>query len=230
MITRPPRRALALTIALSHALTVAAALVAISFSPPSAAEKADRKQKATITSLDFEGDQGKGVYRLTRDVAIVQGTLRITADRADVRTTEDEQYYAILTAKPVCFRQRTDGGNWAQGVSDRVEYDSAKGIVELIGNAVLFVGDDETRANFIVYNTQANTFEARDSKDKKTTGKGVTFVLQPRDKEDTSAAPPAESTDGSKATAKPAGKPAAKTNVVQPNPPKRNEPAFSRCA
>ncbi|MGL5004248.1 MAG: lipopolysaccharide transport periplasmic protein LptA, partial [Casimicrobium sp.] len=183
------------------------------------------KQKVNINSLDFEGDQGKGVYKLSRNVLVTQGTLKITADRADIRTTDEEQYFAVLTAKPVCFRQRTDNGNWAQGVADRVEYDSAKGIVELLGNAILFVGDDETRANFIVYNTQAGTFEARDSKDKKTSGKGVTFVLQPREKEDKPAAPAAEG-----ATPAAAPKAAPKQVVVQPNPPKRNEPAFSRCA
>jgi len=124
---------------------------------PSFAERADRKQKVSINSVVFEGDQGKGIYKLSQNVTVVQGTLKISADRADIRTTADEQYIAVLAAKPVCFRQRTDNGNWAQGVAERVEYESARGIVELFGNAVLFVGEDETRANYIVYNTQAGT-------------------------------------------------------------------------
>ncbi len=213
-----------------RALLATLALLAIA---PTFAEKADRKQKVNINSIDFEGDQGKGLYKLSRNVLVTQGTLKITADRADIRTTDEEQYFAVLTAKPgVCFRQRTDSGNWAQGVSERVEYDSQRGIVELFGNAILFVGDDETRANYIVYNTQAGTYEARDSKDKKTTGKGVTFVLQPREKDDPAPAATPSSTpvaSGSDTASKPLPKP-AKPVVVQPNPPKRNEPAFSRCA
>jgi len=122
----------------------------------------------------------------------------------------------------VCFRQRTDNGDWAQGVADRVDYDSGKGIVELFGNAVLFVGDDETAANYITYNTQTSQYEARDSKNRAGDGKGVTFVLQPRDKEETAAAPDASG----KAAPKPAKAPVVKTAT----PPKRNEPAFSRCA
>jgi lipopolysaccharide export system protein LptA len=216
------------------------AVAALLMIAPAFGEKADRKQKVNINSIVFEGDQAKGVYKLSQNVTITQGTLKITADRADVRTTDEEQYFATLTAKPVCFRQRTDNGNWAQGVAERVEYESERGIVELFGNAILFVGDDETRANYIVYNTQAGTYEARDSKDKKTTGKGVTFVLQPREKEEpaptkavaTAAVPetPTASDAAAKESAPKALPKPAKPLVIQKEPPKRNEPAFSRCA
>jgi lipopolysaccharide export system protein LptA len=215
--------------------TLILGLLALIVSAHSHGERADRKEKVNINSIVFEGDQGKGVYKLSQNVTITQGTLKITADRADIRTTAEEQYFAVLTAKPVCFRQRTDNGNWAQGVAERVEYESARGVVELFGNAVLFVGDDETRANYIVYNTQAGTYEARDSKDKKASGKGVTFVLQPREKDDAptkaSAAPTTETGAANDATkaATPAPR-VAKPAVIQKEPPKRNEPAFSRCA
>jgi lipopolysaccharide export system protein LptA len=213
-----------------------AGLAAFSLIAQSFGEKADRKQKVNINSIDFEGDQGKGVYKLSRNVSVTQGTLKITADRADIRTTDEEQYFAVLNAKPVCFRQRTDNGNWAQGVAERVEYESARGIVELFGNAILFIGDDETRANYIIYNTQLGTYEARDSKDKKASGKGVTFVLQPREKDDPAPAAPASTStapvgDGvAKETAPKALPKPAKPIVIQQNPPKRNESAFSRCA
>jgi lipopolysaccharide export system protein LptA len=213
-----------------------AGLAAISLIAQSFGEKADRKQKVNINSIDFEGDQGKGVYKLSRNVSVTQGTLKITADRADIRTTDEEQYFAVLNAKPVCFGQRTDNGNWAQGVAERVEYESARGIVELFGNAILFVGDDETRANYIIYNTQLGTYEARDSKDKKASGKGVTFVLQPREKDDPAPTAPASTSaapvgDGVAKEAAPKALPKpAKPIVIQQNPPKRNESAFSRCA
>lgn len=197
------------------------------------AEKADRKEKITINAIDGDADHGKGFYRLEKSVVISQGTLRLTADKGTAKTTPDDNYNATLTGTPVCFRQRTDNGDWAQGVSDRVDYDSAKGIVELFGNAILFVGEDETRANYITYNTQAGTYEARESKNRAAPGKGVTFVLQPREKVEapagdaTTAAPAADT--AAKAAPKPA--PTAKPPVVKTaTPPKRNEPAFSRCA
>ncbi len=208
----------------SHVLLSLLGVALLGASTGATAERADRKLKVNVSSLDSEGDYGKGIYRLNRNVVITQGTLKITADRADIRTDENEQYHAVLTAKPVCFRQRTDNGDWAQGVAGRVEYNSGKGVVELFGNALLFVGDDETRANYIVYNTQDGTFESRDSKDRKSTGGGVTFVLQPREKDD-KPAPVA----GAAAATPPAAAP--KPPIVKTaNPPKRNEPAFSRCA
>jgi lipopolysaccharide export system protein LptA len=220
--------------------TVLVTVAALSLIAQCFGEKADRKQKVNINSIDFEGDQGKGIYKLSRNVSVTQGTLKITADRADIRTTDEEQYVAVLTAKPVCFRQRTDNGNWAQGVAERVEYDSARGVVELFGNAIMFIGDDETRANYIIYSTQAGTYEARDSKDKKTSGKGVTFVLQPREKDEparpaaSSAAPGATegaAADGAAKDIAPKALPKpVKPIVIQQNPPKRNESAFSRCA
>ena len=191
------------------------------------AEKADRKEKITINAIDGDADHGKGFYRLEKSVVITQGTLRLTADKGTAKTTADDNYNSTLTGTPVCFRQRTDNGDWAQGVSDRVDYDSAKGIVELFGNAILFVGEDETRANYIIYNTQAGTYEARDSKSRATPGKGVTFVLQPREKVEA----PASETATAEGAPKAAPKPAAKPPVVKTaTPPKRNESAFSRCA
>ena len=187
-----------------------------------AAEKADRKEKVRINAVDGDADHAKGFYKLEKSVVITQGTLRLTADRGTAQTNANENYNAVLNGKPVCFRQRTDNGDWAQGVADRVDYDSGKGIVELFGNAILFVGDDETAANYITYNTQTSKYEARESKGRASEGKGVTFVLQPRDKEETVGTPDASG----KPAAKPAKAPIAKTAT----PPKRNEPAFSRCA
>jgi lipopolysaccharide transport protein LptA len=189
------------------------------------AERADRRQKVVITGLDFSGDAAQGTYRLRNNVVITQGTLRITADQADVKTRADENFFAVLTAKPVCFRERTEKGDWAQGVADRVEYDSKDGVVELFGNAILFVGEDEIRANYITYNTQSGTFEGRESKAPAQASpgapgqRGVTFILQPREGAPAAGAPGA---DG-KTPARPAP-------VKQAQPPKRNEPAFSRCA
>lgn len=191
------------------------------------AEKADRKEKITINAVDGDADHGKGFYRLEKSVVITQGTLRLTADKGTAKTTPDDNYNATLTGAPVCFRQRTDNGDWAQGVSDRVDYDSAKGIVELFGNAVLFVGEDETRSNYIIYNTQAGTYEARESKNRSSPGKGVTFVLQPREKVDAPASDAATPEGAPKTTPKATAKPPI---VKTATPPKRNEPAFSRCA
>ncbi len=189
------------------------------------AESADRTKEMVVQAIVGEFDHGAGVYVITKDVTIVQGTLKVTSNKGTVTRRANGTYQSSLQGGPVCFRQRTEKGDWAQGIADRAEHDNATGIVELFGNAKLFVGDNEERANYIVYNTQTSKAEARESKDRKTEGRGVTFVLPPGEP-DVPAAPEMGPDGATKPPVKAAKAPIVKT----PNPPKRNEPAFSRCA
>ena len=189
------------------------------------AENADRTKEMVVQAIVGEFDHGAGVYVITKDVTITQGTLKVTSDKGTVTRRANGTYQSSLQGGPVCFRQRTEKGDWAQGIADRAEHDNANGIVELFGNAKLFVGDNEERANYIVYNTQTSKAEARESKDRKTEGRGVTFVLPPGEPD-----PPAAAPDAASGTTKPPVKAAKPAIVKTPNPPKRNEPAFSRCA
>ena len=197
------------------------------------AETADRGKETVVQAITGEFDHGAGIYVITKDVTIIQGTLKITSNQGTVTRRPNGTYQSSLMGGPVCFRQRTEKGDWAQGIADRAEHDNATGIVELFGNAKMFVGDNEERANYIVYNTQTSKAEARESKDRKTEGRGVTFVLPPGEP-DAPAAATAATAATDVASGNAAAKPSAK--IVKPpivktsNPPKRNEPAFSRCA
>lgn len=201
------------------------------------AENADRTKEMVVQAVEGSGDNGAGLYVITKDVTITQGTLKVTSNKGTVTRRANGTYQSSLIGGPVCFRQRTEKGDWAQGIADRAEHDNATGIVELFGNAKLFVGDNEERANYIVYNTQTSKTEARESKDRKTEGRGVTFVLPPSEADapdaTATATATADAASGDAAAKVPAKTPAkaAKPPIVKtPNPPKRNEPAFSRCA
>ena len=203
-------------------------IVAILLCANAFAENADRTKEMVVQAITGEFDHGAGVYVITKDVTITQGTLKVTSNKGTVTRRANGTYQSSLQGGPVCFRQRTEKGDWAQGIADRAEHDNATGIVELFGNARLFVGDNEERANYIVYNTQTSKAEARESKDRKTEGRGVTFILPPGEPDAPAvAADPAAGTD---AAAKPPAKTAKPAIIKTPNPPKRNEPAFSRCA
>ena len=194
------------------------------------AENADRTKETVVQAITGEFDHGAGVYVITKDVTITQGTLKITSNKGTVTRRPNGSYQSSLVGGPVCFRQRTEKGDWAQGIADRAEHDNSTGIVELFGNAKLFVGDNEERANYIVYNTQTSKAEARESKDRKTEGRGVTFVLPPGEP-DAPAAPATVTDAASSDTATTPPAKAVKPAIVRtPNPPKRNESAFSRCA
>jgi lipopolysaccharide export system protein LptA len=195
------------------------------------AENADRTKEMVVQAVTGEFDHGAGVYVITKDVTITQGTLKVTGNKGTVTRRSNGTYASSLDGGPVCFRQRTEKGDWAQGIADRAEHDNATGIVELFGNAKLYVGDNEERANYILYNTQTSKAEARESKDRKTEGRGVTFVLPPAEAEPpTVSAASADLAASADVATKPAAKPVKAPIVKTPNPPKRNEPAFSRCA
>lgn len=194
------------------------------------AENADRTKETVVQAITGEFDHGAGVYVITKDVTISQGTLKITSNKGTVTRRPNGTYQSSLVGGPVCFRQRTEKGDWAQGIADRAEHDNATGIVELFGNAKLFVGENEERANYIVYNTQTSKAEARESKDRKTEGRGVTFVLPPGEPDAPATTTAATDAASSDAAATPPAKVVKPAIVKTPNPPKRNEPAFSRCA
>ena len=211
--------------------SAAAALLCATIGATVWAENADRTKEMVVNAVLGEFDHGAGVYVITKDVTITQGTLKVTGNKGTVTRRANGTYASTLAGGPVCFRQRTEKGDWAQGIADRADHDNATGIVELFGNAKLFVGDNEERANYIVYNTQTSKAEARESKDRAIEGRGVTFVLPPADPDPVAPAVPAAA--GSAvvdANAKPAAKPVKPPVVKTANPPKRNEPAFSRCA
>ena len=197
------------------------------------AENADRTKEMVVQAVLGEFDHGAGVYVITKDVTITQGTLKVTGNKGTVTRRTNGSYASSLVGGPVCFRQRTEKGDWAQGIADRAEHDNATGIVELFGNAKLFVGDNEERANYIVYNTQTSKAEARESKERTSEGRGVTFVLPPAPADTAPPEPAVVAGVAADGAAKPVVTPApkaAKPVVKTPNPPKRNEPAFSRCA
>jgi lipopolysaccharide export system protein LptA len=211
----------------ARAASVIIVALSVCFAIGAQAERADRRLPVNITSLESDGDYADGKVKLSRNVLIIQGTLRITADTADVKTDDKNEYQATLVAKPVCFRQRTDKGAWAQGVAERIEYDSAKGIVEFFGNAHLFVGEDQHQSNYILYNINSNKFESRENKDRSKVQKPSITVLQPQEKDPPATAAAASAGADASAVPKTTAKPVVPKTAT---PPKRNEPAFSRCA
>ncbi|XLM19955.1 lipopolysaccharide transport periplasmic protein LptA, partial [Chromobacterium piscinae] len=81
-------------------------------------------------------DQIKGISICNGNVVVIQGTLRLNADK--VVATQDQQGNQTMhaTGRIVTFRQKMDrDGGWVEGQSSVLDYDSAKHLVVLTGNA-----------------------------------------------------------------------------------------------
>jgi len=188
-----PRPAAALLMLLGAALLAATG--------PVRAEKADRDKKIEITtdgSVPGRMDLVKRVFVFAGDVVITQGTLQIHADRVEMHEDAQGAQIGVATGRgdqPVKFRQKREGEDeWAEGESQRVEYDSGANRVRFIGDAHLRLlkgkgVTDEINAALITYNTLSSQAEIDGSAPRSATaaasaassaGGRATYVLTPR--------------------------------------------------
>lgn len=106
------------------------------------AEKADRLQPIVVEA-DKPGvlDLQRQVVVFNGNVRIVQGTLRISAERIEVREQPGGWRSAVASGAPgapATYRQKRDGLNEAvEGAADRIEYDARAGTLRFVGNGAV---------------------------------------------------------------------------------------------
>lgn len=106
------------------------------------AQKADRSLPLTIEAdKSSTVDLAKQVVVFLGNVVITQGTMRIEADRVEVRESPEGWRSAVATgtsAQPATFRQKRDGvDETIEGRAQRIEYDGRVETVRLSGNAMM---------------------------------------------------------------------------------------------
>ncbi|OWY37314.1 lipopolysaccharide transport periplasmic protein LptA [Xenophilus sp. AP218F] len=157
------------------------------------AEAADRNKPIEITSDNgCTMDQIKGVSTCEGNVVVIQGTLRLNADK--VVATQDKQgnQTMVATGRIVTFRQKMDGKNeWVEGQSSRLDYDSAKHLAVLTGNARVKRNGDLVIGNVITYNTENETYQVTGGGANTPNRGRTTVILQPKNNASQPAAKPA---------------------------------------
>jgi lipopolysaccharide export system protein LptA len=136
---------------------------------PVQAERADRGKPMEIES---DGKQAASVdlkNKLTvisGNVVISQGTLRIRADKVEVREDVPGRFHATAIGnaeQPAVFRQKRDRvDEYVEAEAQRVEYDGAAERVRFVGQAKLRVmrpsgPPDEASAAVISYDQRSDT-------------------------------------------------------------------------
>lgn len=161
--------------------TIAWGLVAVaSLMGPAHAEKADRTKEMIILGKTGKLD-GQNVATIEGDVSIEQGTLRIAAQRGEVRQNEAGQKSGFVTGSPVTIRQKREGCDaWIEAQAERVEFDEAKDSLKLITKARIKTGENELTGEIILYNTVTEAFEVQGARNRAEDGR-VRMVLQPRE-------------------------------------------------
>ena len=174
--------------------TIAGFGIVAALATPALAEKGDREKPINITADRGSQDQRKQESIFEGNVLLIQGTLRVEANRIVVRQEKDGFDYATATGSPAKFRQKRDGlDEFIDGQSQRIEYDGKQEIVQFFDKARLTRGQDEITSNYIQYNSRTEVFQAAAQKEaiSGTGGGRVTAVIQPKAKNPASEQNPA---------------------------------------
>ena len=157
-----------------HLLTLSILLCtsSLGFSSYSYALKSDRDQPATIEADNTEIDFKSGVRTLTDNVLVVQGTLRLKADKlVAVYNKKGTLEKANVWGSLARFKQRPDNEpHDVEGWGKEMIVDYKTNTLTLIGSAALMQGETTARGEKIVYNMSTNKLRILGNSNIKTSG------------------------------------------------------------
>jgi lipopolysaccharide export system protein LptA len=137
------------------------ALVLLLAAGPALALKSDREKPMDIRADASSAFTNEGKATLTGNVEVVQGTLKIGADRADI--TQDkagEVSRALLTGTPATLAEDLDDGGRLDARAATIDYDMAQELVVLTGDAVVAQPRGELRGERVTYNLKTGRLDA----------------------------------------------------------------------
>jgi lipopolysaccharide export system protein LptA len=189
----------------AHAAALAALLLLCSGA--ACAERSDRSKPLEVES-DGGGNTPGAVMDLgKKTVVLTQGTMRIRADRVELRETPDGRRTAVASGspgRPASFRQKRDRvDEYVDATAERIEYDSRSDQIRFVGDArsrrmVGNVVADEATAQTITYDNVADVVSLQGSNGAAAANPGRTrLVLMPRE----ALAPAASTPDASPSAA-----------------------------
>lgn len=149
------------------------------------AEKADREMPIHIESDRMSVDDAKHVSVFEGKVELMQGSLRVIAEKLVVTDDGAGNKFGVATGHLASFRQKRDGTNeYVEGEAERIEYDTHSETVNFFVNAHVKRAQDEVRGDHITYSTQTENFRVSGTP---SSGR-VSATIQPKSK-DSAAAP-----------------------------------------
>lgn len=155
-------------------------LLALLFSTPSFAERADRGKAITIEANQADINPENNQMSYQGNVVMNQGTLQLKAQSVQAMQLEGGRQILKAQGHPASFRQRLDAtperaAEWIEGHANQLEYDSQNAQIKLIGNARIQRGKDSAQGQSIFYEGDSGQFRISGN------NKGrISIILQPR--------------------------------------------------
>lgn len=123
--------------------------------------ESDRQQAMSIEADDIDATLADdSESKLTGNVAIAQGSLRISAGTATITRKGGDITRALLEGGPATMQQENDNGAMMKAQANRIVYDVGNETVELSGNAAVDQAGDSMRGERIVYDLKNGRLNA----------------------------------------------------------------------
>ncbi|HJW81452.1 MAG TPA: lipopolysaccharide transport periplasmic protein LptA [Acidiferrobacterales bacterium] len=136
----------------------------------------DRQQPVQLRADRIDVDQKRGLSLYRGHVVFSQGTLRLTAARAEVQSRANAVETVTAEGKPVTFRHRPEGlAEFIEGEASRAVYHAPTRRVDLYGNVQVQRGRDLFRSAVLHYDIQNQSMVAEHAN-----GRRVYAALVPR--------------------------------------------------
>jgi len=149
-------------------------LLVVSFMLSSSAHalSSDRDQPADIEADEVEFDLKKGTRLFVGNVIVIQGTLRLKADRLLGVYKNGTLETATAWGSLARFKQRPDGKQHdVEGWAKKIVVNETQNTLTLIGKASLKQNQDIARGQTIVYNMATDTLKVKGGAKMKGAGK-----------------------------------------------------------
>ncbi|MBN6101798.1 lipopolysaccharide transport periplasmic protein LptA [Xanthomonas sp. CFBP 8703] len=180
------------------------ALLALLLPALAMAKSSDRNQPMDIKSDKQDGNMlaDNGQVHYWGNVVIIQGTLEIHADKADLFLKNGDIDRVVFSGKQATLKQELDDGSPMDAVADNIDYKVPTDTVVLTGNYRMTSPKGTNAGQRMVYNTKTGDMQGGGD------GTRVHTVIQPKNAAPAGAA-------GAKPAAKPAATPAKPTTPAK---------------
>lgn len=145
-----------------------------------AAETSAPPQSITVEADRLEMDNASGTSHYQGHVVMTQGGLVLRADSVTLNSQGSALQQALADGSPVYLeRPDPETGEVIKARANHVEYQIAKGLLEMSGEAHLWRGKDEFSGEHIVYELDNRIVRASGQKKNGEQGGRVRVILQP---------------------------------------------------
>lgn len=143
----------------THPARAALCLVLVCLSLPLLALESDRQESLEVSANSTDGTLGDGVTTLRGSVDIRQGTLRITADEAEVKKVNGKVSSVTFRGQPAFLQQEIEEQGLVKASANMIDYQVASGLVTLEGNADVKHPQYQISGELLTYDLNVQHFQ-----------------------------------------------------------------------